>query len=114
MLADERVEGVATFIGSGPPRFYLPVDPERPNPSYGQLIVNVRDARDIDGLLDELDPWLRQAYPDALPVVRKYGVGPSNTWKLEARLIGPADVAPMLSGRSRKGSSTRSKAAARR
>jgi multidrug efflux pump subunit AcrB len=94
LLADERVEGVASFIGSGPPRFYLPVDPERPNPSYGQLIVNVRDASDINGLLEELEPWLRQAYPDALPVVRKYGVGPSNTWKLEARLIGPADIAP--------------------
>ena len=94
LLADERVEGVATFVGSGPPRFYLPVDPELPNPSYGQLIVNVGDARDIDELLADLDPWLRQTYPDALPVVRKYGVGPSNTWKLEARLIGPADVAP--------------------
>jgi multidrug efflux pump subunit AcrB len=94
LLADERVEGVATFVGSGPPRFYLPVDPELPNPSYGQLIVNVRDARDINGLLAEFDPWLRQTYPDALPVVRKYGVGPSNTWKLEARLIGPADIAP--------------------
>jgi multidrug efflux pump subunit AcrB len=92
LLADERVEGVATFIGSGPPRFYLPIDPERPNPSYGQLIVNVRDAREIDALIAELDPWLREAYPDALPVIRKYGVGPSSTWKLEARLIGPADV----------------------
>ena len=94
LLADKRVEAVATFIGSGPPRFYLPVDPERPNPSYGELIVNVRDARDIDGLLADLDPWLRATCPDALPVVRKYGVGPSNTWKLEARLIGPAEVAP--------------------
>ena len=35
LLADERVEGVATFVGSGPPRFYLPVDPELPNPSTG-------------------------------------------------------------------------------
>lgn len=94
LLADKRVEAVATFIGSGPPRFYLPVDPELPNPSYGQLIVNVRDASQIDGLLADLDSWLRQTYPDAPPVVRKYGVGPSNTWKLEARLIGPAEIAP--------------------
>jgi multidrug efflux pump subunit AcrB len=94
LLADERVEAVATFIGSGPPRFYLPVEPELPNPSYGQLIVNVRDARAINGLLADLDPWLRETYPDALPVVRKYGVGPSNTWKLEARLIGPAEITP--------------------
>lgn len=94
ILADERVESVATFIGSGPPRFYLPVEPELPNPSYGQLIVNVRDARDIDDLIRDLDPWLRTTYPDALPVVRRFGVGPSNTWKLEARLVGPAEVTP--------------------
>lgn len=94
LLADERVAAVATFIGSGPPRFYLPVDPELPNPSYGQLIVNVKDARDIDDLRADLELWLRENYPDALPVVRKYGVGPSNTWKLEARVIGPAGIAP--------------------
>jgi multidrug efflux pump subunit AcrB len=103
LLADERVEAVASFIGSGPPRFYLPVDPERPNPAYGQLIVNVRDARAIDGLVADLEPWLRATYPDALPVVRKYGVGPSNTWKLEARLIGPAEVAPDVMRQVAKG-----------
>lgn len=92
LLADDRVEAVATFIGSGPPRFYLPVEPELPNPSYGQLIVNVRDSREIDEILAELNPWLVETYPDALPVTRKYGVGPANTWKLEARLVGPADV----------------------
>lgn len=94
LLADRRVEAVSTFIGAGPPRFYLPVEPELPNPSYGQLIVNVRDASEIDDIITDLGPWLRQTYPDALPVVRKYGVGPANTWKLEARLIGPAEVAP--------------------
>lgn len=92
LLADERVEAVATFVGSGPPRFYLPVEPELPNPSYGQLIVNVRDSGEIDDILRDLNPWLIEAYPDSLSVTRKYGVGPANTWKLEARLIGPADV----------------------
>lgn len=100
LLADERVEAVASFIGSGPPRFYLPVEPELPNPSYGQLIVNVRDAGEIDGLLADLNPWLRANYPDALPVLRKYGVGPANTWKLEARLIAPASTDPQTLRRS--------------
>jgi multidrug efflux pump subunit AcrB len=50
LIADERVSEVAAYIGQGPPRFYLPVDPENPYQSYGQLIVNVHDFRDIDAL----------------------------------------------------------------
>jgi multidrug efflux pump subunit AcrB len=96
LLNDERVESVSSFIGAGPPRFYLPVDPEGQNPSYGQLIVNVHNFKEIDGLIDELDPWLKANYPDALVPIRKYGVGPSNTWKFEVRISGPAIADPAV------------------
>lgn len=92
LTADDRVASVASFIGSGPPRFYLPVDPEGANPAYAQMIVNVHDSADIPALVSELAPWLQNAYPDYLPVLRRYGVGPANTWKIEARLSGPADA----------------------
>jgi len=94
LSADERVEGVATFIGSGPPRFYLPVEPELPYSSYGQLIVNVHDAKEIDGVIADLAPWFKETYPNAFPILKKYGVGPSNTWKIEVRISGPAEAAP--------------------
>ena len=94
MLADARVESVATFIGAGPPRFYLPVDPESPYQSYAQFIVNVKDYREIDNLMDELDTWFRKNYPQALIPFRKYGVGPSNTWKFELRISGPSIADP--------------------
>jgi multidrug efflux pump subunit AcrB len=96
LLNDERVESVSSFIGSGPPRFYLPVDPEYAYPSYGQLIVNVNDFRDIDGLIDELGPWFRDALPNAQVPMRKYGVGPSNTWKFEVRISGPLEADPAV------------------
>jgi len=94
MKADERVDTVTSFIGQGPPRFYLPVDPEDPYPSYAQLIVNVHDYRVIDDLMAELIPWLAEQYPDAQIPMRKYGVGPSNTWKFEVRISGPAEADP--------------------
>jgi multidrug efflux pump subunit AcrB len=96
LMADERVDSVSSFIGAGPPRFYLPVDPESANPSYGQLIVNVHDFREIGGLVDELDPWLKENYPDSLVPIRVYGVGPSNTWKFEVRFSGPAVADPAV------------------
>ena len=90
LMGDARVDNVATFIGAGPPRFYLPVEPESANPSYGQLIVNLNDFREIDGLIKELTPWLADAYPNAMVPMRKFGVGPSKTWTFEYRISGPA------------------------
>ena len=90
LLADERIDSVTTFIGAGPPRFYLPVDPESPYQSYAQYIVNVNDFRDIADLLNELDRWFGEEYPQALIPMRRYGVGPSNTWKFELRISGPS------------------------
>lgn len=94
LLTDDRIESVTSFIGSGPPRFYLPVDPEAPYQSYGQLIVNVNDINDIDGLIAELEPWFEDNFPNAEVPIRKYGVGPSFDWKLEVRISGPADADP--------------------
>jgi multidrug efflux pump subunit AcrB len=92
--ADERVTAVASFIGAGPPRFYLPVAPEPPSQSYAQLIVNVRDFREIDAMIDELNPWMAEHLLDAMVSIRKFGVGPSNTWAFEARFSGPAIADP--------------------
>jgi multidrug efflux pump subunit AcrB len=90
LLQDERVDKVSAFIGAGPPRFYLPVEPESGNPAYGQLIVNLHDFREIDGLIADLAPWLVEAYPNSSVPMRKFGVGPSKTWSFEYRISGPA------------------------
>ena len=90
LLADERVLDVSSFIGAGPPRFYLPVEPESANSSYAQLIVNLHDYREIDGLLEDIMPWVSENYPDALAPMRKFDVGPAQTWKFQYRISGPA------------------------
>ena len=92
LLGDNRVEDISAFIGAGPPRFYLPVEPERNNASYAQIIVSMHDYREIDGMLEELTPWLAQHYQNALVPTRKFGVGPSDTWKLEYRISGSAQA----------------------
>jgi len=90
LLKNERIESIATFVGGGPPRFYLPVTPEDPNQAYGQLIVNVKDVKEIDGLIRELTPLFEEHFPDAQVPMIKYGVGPAETWKFQARISGPA------------------------
>jgi multidrug efflux pump subunit AcrB len=90
LLSDSRVENISSFIGGGPPRFYLPVDPEPLSPNYAQLVVNVRDYREVRSLITSLDPWLKENYPEATTLLRPFALGPGVTWKFEARISGPA------------------------
>ena len=90
LLDDERVSSVSAFMGQGPPRFYLPVDPESPYQSYAQLIVNFHDYKGVNSLIPEIDAWMDENTPQALKVIRRYGMGPSETWKVEVRISGPA------------------------
>jgi len=87
---DERVESIGSFIGAGGPRFYLPVDPEFPYPSYGQVVVNTLSFAEVDPLVKEIAPWVKEALPGALTRVRKYTVGQGETWPFELHITGPA------------------------
>ncbi|MCL6417057.1 efflux RND transporter permease subunit [Aestuariirhabdus sp. Z084] len=92
LIEDPRVKSVGTFVGAGGPRFYLPVDPEFPYPEFGQLIVNTPSFAEVDPLVDELRATLQAEYPQAMIRVRKYTVGPGDTWPFELRIAGPAEA----------------------
>ncbi len=92
LLEDPRVKNVGTFVGAGGPRFYLPVDPEFPYPEFGQLIVNTPTFAEVDPLVSELRDSLQAEFPQAMIRVRKYTVGPGDTWPFELRFSGPAEA----------------------
>ncbi|MFQ5995670.1 MAG: efflux RND transporter permease subunit [Acidiferrobacterales bacterium] len=94
LMEDERVESVTSYIGGGPPRFYLPVTPEDRNTSYGHFIVAVRDFGETEEIFNDISPWLNENLPDALVPLRKFSVGPGKTWEFELRLSGPAVADP--------------------
>jgi multidrug efflux pump subunit AcrB len=96
LLQQDGVTGVSAFIGSGPPRFYLPVDPEDSYSSYGQLIVNTETFEDVDAVMAYIDPWAQENRSQAMVRVRKYGVGAFDDWKVEARFSGPAEADPQV------------------
>lgn len=89
---DDRVVSVSTFIGQGPPRFYLPVESEFPYSTYANIIVNTRSGDDVTPVVSKVEPWMNDNVPQALTRVRLYGLGPSDTWKFEARFTGPQEA----------------------
>jgi multidrug efflux pump subunit AcrB len=92
----EEVALVSSFIGAGPPRFYLPVSPESNYPSYAQLIVNTHTLDQVPAVIDKLNAWLEENNSDALVRVRPYAVGAFDDWKFEARFSGPASADPVI------------------
>ncbi len=83
------VKNVAAFIGSGPPRFYLPYEPELPNSSYAHFVVNVETLKDVDNLLEPTGEWLQKEFPQAFTRAQKYCLGPTTKFEVEVRLRGP-------------------------
>jgi multidrug efflux pump subunit AcrB len=92
IMQSPYVESVSTFVGAGPPRFYLPVDPEKPFPYYAQMIVNLHAYEDIAPFITEMEPWIVSQVPNKMVRFRKYGVGPGDTWKFAARFSGPSNA----------------------
>ena len=96
LSSDSGVSSVSTFIGQGPPRFYLPVESEFPYSSYAQLIVNMKSLKDVNRLVATLPAWNAKQFPQSLVRVRKYAVGAFNNWKIAARFAGPANADPAI------------------
>ena len=90
----EATASVSSFIGKGPPRFYLPVSAEDPYTSYAQIIVNTNSLDGVNQLLADSDAWVQENVPEAMVRVRKYAVGAFDDWKIEARISGPANADP--------------------
>ncbi|ART80976.1 efflux RND transporter permease subunit [Oceanisphaera avium] len=83
------VTQVTSFVGQGGLRFMLTYSPEDPNTSYGQLLVDVDDAKGISALVNELQEELTELHPQAEIKVWKFMLGRGGGKKIEAAFMGP-------------------------
>ncbi len=83
------VDSISTFVGQGPPRFYLPVDSELPYPNYGQMIINFDSFRTIAPFIEKAQQWMAENPNSGMLRFRKYTVGPGNAWRFDAKLLAP-------------------------
>jgi multidrug efflux pump subunit AcrB len=87
------VTHISSFIGGGGLRFLLVYTPERANPAFVQFLVDVDDARKIDGLVATIQNRLDQNYPNANSVAKKFLLGPGQGGHLQVRFRGPDHAA---------------------
>ncbi len=100
--SQEGVVNVASFIGAGPPRFYLPYEPELADSSYAQIIVNVDSLDRISQLIDPVEAWMIKNCPEAEIRTQRFAMGPTTKSEVEARFSGPdADVLRKLADQAK-------------
>ena len=92
MMREPGVASVSTWIGSGVPRFYLPLDQIFPQSNVSQAIVLPRDVRDREALRVRLPALLADEFPEVRGRVKLLPNGPPVPYPVQFRVVGD-DVA---------------------
>lgn len=85
--ADKRF--IATYIGEGAPRFFLPLDQQLRNPNFAQLLVMANDEPARERLIVKLRSILAEDFPAIRAKVDRLFLGPPTGWPVQIRVVGP-------------------------
>lgn len=85
----DGVKQTSAFAGEGSLRFMLSYNYETADPSYGMILVETDDYHDIKELIDNLDGYFKENYPDSEPYCSTIPNGPPLAFYIEARFLGP-------------------------
>jgi len=78
-----------SFIGSGPPRFYLSLGQEPQSPEYAYLLLNVTDRWKMESdFIPKLENYCLENFPDVTPTIAPLYLGPPVTAPIEVRISG--------------------------
>ena len=88
LLKEEGITTVSTWVGSGVPRFYLPLDQVFPQTNVSQLILLAKDLKYRESLRLKLPGLLAQEFPEVRERVKLLPNGPPVAYPVQFRVIG--------------------------
>jgi multidrug efflux pump len=89
LMAEPGVNTVSTWVGSGAPRFYLPLDQVFPQTNVSQMIVVPADLRTREALRVKLPALLAREFPEVRGRVTLLPNGPPVPYPVMFRVLGP-------------------------
>jgi multidrug efflux pump subunit AcrB len=94
---------VTTYVGQGPPRFFLPLSPELPDPSFAKIVVLTPNEETREALKLRLRQAVANGLaPEARVRVTQLVFGPNTPFPVAFRVMGPdPDVLRDIAGRVR-------------
>ncbi|WP_288013225.1 efflux RND transporter permease subunit [Diaphorobacter sp.] len=88
LMEQEGVASVAAWVGSGTPRFYLPLDQVFPQPNVSQFIVLAKSLPERESLRLRLPRLLAEEVPEARGRVKLLPNGPPVPYPVQFRVVG--------------------------
>jgi multidrug efflux pump subunit AcrB len=88
LLEHDGVSSVSTWLGSGVPRFYLPLDQVFPQTNVSQLIVLPKDLKTRERLRMLLPTLLAREFPEVRGRVKLLPNGPPVPYPVQFRVVG--------------------------
>ena len=82
------VGDITRCVGGGTLRFILTYAPEEPDTGFAQLLVNVRDYREIPALIDRIYVYTQKKYPHYGVIPYRFKLGPGAAGSIQARFLG--------------------------
>ncbi|MFC0251858.1 efflux RND transporter permease subunit [Massilia consociata] len=85
----EGVESVTSYVGTGSPRFYLPLDQIFPQSNVSQLVVLPVDAEARERLRLRIEEAFRNDFPEVRGRVKLLPNGPPVAYPVQFQVLGP-------------------------
>ncbi|MGY8903623.1 MAG: efflux RND transporter permease subunit [Burkholderiales bacterium] len=92
LLQEDGVTSVSTWVGSGVPRFYLPLDQIFPQTNVSQLIILPKDLKVRESLRLKLPALLASEFPEVRGRVKLLPNGPPVPYPVQFRVVGSDPV----------------------
>ena len=89
LRSDPAVASVNFWIGTGAPRFFLPLDQILPQTNVAQAIVLTKPGTDRQRLIEDLLRRLEEEFPEARIRARLLPNGPPVPYAVQFRVVGP-------------------------
>ncbi|MEY4364318.1 MAG: hypothetical protein RLZZ24_1670 [Pseudomonadota bacterium] len=89
LLKEPGVASLSTWVGSGVPRFYLPLDQVFPQTNVSQIILLPKVIGDRETLRRSLPALLAKEFPEVRARVKLLPNGPPVPYPVQFRVIGP-------------------------
>jgi multidrug efflux pump subunit AcrB len=93
MMREPGVAAVSTWVGSGVPRFYLPLDQIFPQSNVSQVIVLPKGREEREALRLRLPALLAEEFPEVRARAKLLPSGPPVPYPVQFRVIGTDAVA---------------------
>ncbi|AWM39379.1 Cobalt-zinc-cadmium resistance protein CzcA [Gemmata obscuriglobus] len=91
LAGDPDIDHFTAYVGAGPPRFYMALNPDLPDPSFAKFVIQTKDPAARERLRTRLLERVAADDTFALPRVRvvRLEFGPPVGFPVQFRVVGP-------------------------